>query len=227
MCPRYARLVVELLRRQRKRGLSARLFEIGFGAGTLLKAVCDGGFAFAGIEVSPAMRAQALQLLGPEHAAVLHVGDFLRDGVAAAGGPCSLVYWNDVLEHVPPDEIGDWLHEICRMLSPGGQLVTVTPNWHVRPSDVTAVFCPPRTEAAGLHFKEYTLGEIYTMLRRAGFARVAAPLLALPERFVLWGRGLIGLKRTLEPALEWLPPAAACRLCGGLALSCTIATKPD
>ena len=223
--PRHARLVVELLRRQRNRGMDARLFEIGFGAGMLLKGVGDAGFPFAGIEVSRAMREKALELLGPEHAAHLYVGDFARDEAPAADGPWSLIYWNDVFEHIPPDEIGDWLSRIHQMLPPGGQLVTVTPNWHVRPSDVTAAVRPRRTEAAGLHLREYTLREIHEMLGRAGFASVAAPLVVLPSKFVLCGRGLIGLKRVLEPALEWLPFSAASLLCRGFALSCTIATK--
>ena len=55
------------------------------------------------------------------------------------------------------------------MLATGGQLLTITPNWHVRPSDVTVAFCPPRTASAGLHLKEYTLGEVRDLLRRAGF----------------------------------------------------------
>ncbi len=111
------------------------------------------------------------------------------------------------------------------MLPPGGQLVTVTPNWHVRPSDVTSLVRPPRTEAQGLHLKEYTLREVRGMLRRAGFAKVATPLVVLPKRFVLCGGGMIGMKCALEPALEWLPFAAARLACRGFALSCTIATK--
>ncbi len=190
-----------------------------------MKAAGEAGFPFAGIEVSPVMRQRALEMLGQQHAANLHVGDFLASEVSGADGPWSLVYWNDVLEHIPPDEIGDWLERICRMLPPGGQLVTVTPNWHVRPSDVTSMLWPPRTEAAGLHLKEYTLREIHAMLRRAGFAHVAMPLLVLPKRFVLCGRGLIDLKRALEPALEWLPFSTTRLLCRGLALSCTIATR--
>jgi len=47
----------------------------------------------------------------------------------------------------------------------------------------------------------------------------------LPKRMVLCGRGLIGLKRALEPVLEWLPFPAARLACRGFALSCTIATK--
>ena len=143
----------------------------------------------------------------------------------AADGPWSLIYWNDVFEHIPPDEIGDWLQRIYQMLPPGGQLVTITPNWLCRPSDVTGRICPPRTEAEGLHLKEYTLAEVSGMLRRTGFTHVATPLVVMPQQIVLCGNGLIGLKRLLEPSLERLPYRFARLLCRGLGLSCTVATK--
>ncbi|MGA2619116.1 MAG: class I SAM-dependent methyltransferase [Thermoguttaceae bacterium] len=225
VAPRHARLVLELLRRQRRGGLEPRLFEIGYGAGTLLARVRDAGFPLAGIEVSAAMRDAALARLGPEHGGRLYVGDFMQADAPWTAGRWSLVYWNDVFEHVPPDEIGDWLRRIHGMLAPGGQLVTITPNWHVRPSDVTTAFCPPRTEAAGLHLKEYTLGEVSGLLAEAGFARVAVPLLVTRGRVLLGGRGLIRLKRALEPALEHLPLQVARQACRRFGLDCTLATK--
>jgi hypothetical protein len=223
--PRYGRLVLNLLQQQRQRGQAARFFEIGYGAGTLLKIVADAGFPMAGIEIASAMRQQAVEQIGPEYAGCLHLGEFLKCKSALADGPWSLVYWNDVFEHIPPDEIGDWLARIHEMLAVGGQLVTITPNWHCRPSDVTAAICPPRTVAEGLHLKEYTLVEVSRLLRRAGFTRVATPLVVVPRRDVLCGNGLIGLKRLLEPSLEWLPFRLAKLLCRGLGLSCTVATK--
>ncbi len=76
---RHVRLVLDLLRRQRKRGLQPRIFEIGYGAGTLLKEVRDAGFPFAGIEVSRAMQKKAVGLIGHEHQEQLRVGDFLQE----------------------------------------------------------------------------------------------------------------------------------------------------
>jgi SAM-dependent methyltransferase len=222
---RQASLVLDLLKRQQQRGQSARFFEIGYGSGTLLRIVADAGFPLAGIEIAASLHEQAVEQVGPKYADCLHLGDFLACEAALADGPWSLVYWNDVFEHIPPDEIGDWLTRIHEMLAPGGQLVTVTPNWHCRPSDITAAVCPPRTAAEGLHLKEYTLAEVYDMLRRAGFARVATPLVVLPQRLVMCGRGLVGLKRRCEPILEWLPFRLAKLLCRGFALTCTVATK--
>ncbi|MBN1911125.1 MAG: methyltransferase domain-containing protein [Pirellulales bacterium] len=222
---REARFVVRLLERQARRGRPARLFEIGYSGGVLLKRVSDAGFPVAGIEVSPTLREQAVKLLGSENAASLHVGDFLQDDLPGAEGPFGVVYWNDVFEHLLPDETHDYLRRIHSMLAPGGCLVTITPNWHRRPSDITRVFCPPRTEAAGLHLREYTLRQMVAQLHSAGFRRVATPLLATPDRLVVCGRGGIGLKRFAEPLLERLPFRLAQLLCRGLALSTTIAIK--
>ena len=76
-----------------------------------------------------------------------------------------------------------------------------------------------------MHLKEYTLVEVSRLLRRAGFTRVATPLIVVPQRVVFCGNGLIGLKRLLEPGLERLPFPFAKLLCRGLGLSCTLATK--
>ena len=223
--PRYERMLRALLVRQRKRGLRPRFFEIGYGSGVLLKHVSEWGFPAAGIEVSPAMYEQARRHVGPSDHVELHLGDFLRDDFAPDAPRPTLVYWNDVFEHVPPDEIPDFLRKIHEMLVPGGQLVTITPNWHTRPWDITAALYPPRTEAAGLHLKEYTLREVTRRLREAGFWRVATPLVVTPRWAVLGGRGLVGLKRLAEPLLELLPVRVAHLLCRGLGLCETIATK--
>lgn len=222
---RHVGLVVGLLAEAARGGREPRFFEIGLGSGTLMKNVRDAGFPVAGIEVSAELHARACQLLGEEHRGDLLRGDFLRQGFSAQQR-YSLIYWNAVFEHIPPDEIGDYLEKIYRLLSPGGQLVTLTPSWHLRPSDITAEFCPPRTEAAGLHLKEYTLREITGLVRQAGFARVATPLVLTRKRFVLWGKGLIDWKRLFEPCLERLPFYLAQIVCRKLGFCCTIAAKP-
>lgn len=222
---RGERLVVKLLSRWRARGASPRFFEIGYGCGVLLNAVRQSGFPICGIEVSAALREQACRLLGPGHRRDLLLGDLIRYDFAGPEHRYHLVFWNDVFEHIPPDEISEYLRTIHRLLIPGGQLVTLTPNWHMRPSDITAGFFPPRTEAAGLHLKEYTLCEVTGLLHQAGFPRVATPLFVTPGRIVLGGDGLAGWKRCLEPCLELLPVGLARLLCRGCGLGYTIATK--
>ncbi len=221
---RYATVVRQLLARgARSRTRPARVFEIGYGCGALLSELP--GVDVAGIEVSATMRDQARCRLGKDHPARLYLGDFLSEDLSAEAG-CDLVFWNDVFEHLAPDEVPAFLRRIYALLAPGGYLVTITPNWHMRPSDITVDFCPPRTTAVGFHLKEYTLREVSACLRDAGFDRVATPLLITHGRIVLAGSGLAGLKRLFEPWLEWLPFRLAKLACRGMGLSCTIARRP-
>lgn len=224
--PKYVQFVLQLLNEQIAQGQGRpRLFEIGYGSGLLLREVRDYGFEVGGIEVSAAMRDRAAPVLGERYAAGLLVGDFRRLTAGDLPEAPTLVYWNDVLEHVAVDEAADYLAHIHKLLAPRGQLVTITPNWLMRPSDVTGDFCPPRTPARGLHLKEYRLAEVTRMLKRAGFRRVATPLATTRKRVWLCGGGGRWAKQWLEPVLDRAPVKLARLLCRGLAMSCTIATK--
>lgn len=223
---RYVRLVLRLLREQSKQGQSQpRLFEVGYGSGALIAEARGQGFAVGGIEVSAIMREQALERVGQRDAASLLLGDLRSVKAESLGSRPTLVYWNDVLEHIPPDEIGEYLASIYELLAPGGLLVTITPNWLLRPSDVSGDFCPRRTEARGLHLKEYRLAEVSRLLRATGFRRIATPLFATHGRLVACGGGGRLVKQWVEPWLDRLPVRAAHLLCRGLAMSCTMARK--
>ena len=84
---RYTQLVGQILRRQQAAGMRPALFEVGYGFGQLLKQVVEMGFPATGIEVSPALRRRALELLGPEHDANLLLGN-LR--MSRGGRPAAL-----------------------------------------------------------------------------------------------------------------------------------------
>ncbi len=223
--PRYAEFVVRLLRRQQRRSITPSCFEVGFGSGTLLKAVADQGFDVAGVEVAAALHRDACELLGPNFREWLLVGD-IRKIASGQRGRHTLVYWNDVFEHIPPDEILEYLQAIRSMLAPGGLLVTITPNWHARPVDITREFCPLRTEARGLHLKEYTLSEVTDLLREAGFAQIRTPLAKTRKKMVTCGSGLTAAKELFEPLLERLPARLVERLTRGFCLNCTLAQNP-
>lgn len=223
---RYMRLVLDLLNRQINRGIGRpRFFEVGYGSGMLLKEISEYGFPVAGVEISTTMRDQAVQLLGLRHEKHLLLGDLRGVGFDDLDERPTLIYWNDVYEHICPDEIGDYLAHIHHLLQPGGMLVSITPNWLLRPSDVTRSFCPLRTEARGLHFKEYRLTEVTKLLKQAGFRRVATPLVVSKKRIYLCGSGLRFAKQLCEPLIDKLPIKSAHLLCRGLGLSYTIATK--
>jgi hypothetical protein len=223
---RYVQLVLRLLRAQHEmRHEQPSFFEVGYGCGALVAQVHSHHYPVGGIEVSTVMRQQALELLGERHSPFLLLGDLRQVQLDSLAGPPTLVFWNDVLEHIPPDEIDDYLVKIYELLAPGGALVTITPHWLLRPSDVTGDFCPPRTEARGLHLKEYRLTEIRRLMQRAGFGRIATPLLATRRRLVMCGGGGCLVKQWIEPWLDRLPVRAAHLICRGLALNATIAWK--
>lgn len=225
--PRYVHLVLRLLKAARRRHRQVpRMFEIGYGCGALLAEVAAAGYEVAGIEVSSSMRAQALQINPREAHEQLLLGDFLEQDMRPLTGQFDLVYWNDVFEHIPPDEIRDYLAHVSSLIRPGGTLLTITPNWHERPSDVTSDFCPPRTPARGLHLKEYSLGEVTSLLREAGFSRIETPAVVLPHKIYLGLGGLAAVKRLCEPVLEYLPFRLARLLVHGFGYAYTIAHKP-
>ncbi|MEM8680710.1 MAG: class I SAM-dependent methyltransferase [Planctomycetota bacterium] len=229
MDPRYSQMVLERLAAfgPRDETEPLDLFEIGFGAGLLLEVAANAGYGVGGLEVAPPLLAQAKERLPIAHHHHLVLGDFIKsDAIDALAGRCRVVYWNDVFEHVPVDEIEDYLARIHRMLVPGGELISITPNWHMRPSDVTADYQPPRTTAMGFHLKEYTLCEIVGLLKAAGFQNVATPSFISKRRIAHRAcSNWTPLKAILEPWLEWLPYPAAVQCCRRFGFNCTIARK--
>jgi len=226
MDARYVQLVLELLDCQVKQGLGhPGFFEIGYGCGAMLKQVSAWGYPVGGLEVSATMREEAIGVLGERHANRLLLGNLSEFDKDSLSNRPSLVYWNDVFEHICPDEIEDYLAKIHTLLVPGGSLVTITPNWLLRPSDVTGDFCPLRTEARGLHLKEYRLAEVSGLLKKTGFRRVATPLVVSKTRIFMCGSGGRWWKQLCEPLIDRLPCRMAELLCRGLGLSFTIATK--
>ncbi|MEQ8209796.1 MAG: methyltransferase domain-containing protein [Lacipirellulaceae bacterium] len=226
MDQRYIRLVLNLLERQYQRGIARpSLFEVGYGCGKLLEEVRGQGYNISGIEVSSTMRDQAVEVLGQRQEENLLLGDLLQVDEESLKIRPTAIYWNDVFEHIAPDEISDYLNKLYELLAPGGTLVTITPNWLLRPSDVTGDFCPLRTEARGLHLKEYRLAEVVMLLKQAGFRSIGTPLVSIPGRLITCGGGGRLAKQLLEPMIEKLPVKLAHLLCRGFAMSITLARK--
>lgn len=225
---RYTQFVISQLNQLEKAGIQGGLFEVGFGSGLLLDSVAQAGHDVGGLEVAPQLLEDAKSRLPAAMHEKLCFGNFLEnEAVDSLVNQFSLVYWNDVFEHIPVDEISDYLDRIFALLVPGGQLVTITPNWHMRPMDVTADFLGPRTTAIGFHLKEYRLGEVCELLRASGFNRIETPLFIGKQkitmnRWLSWTRA----KCWMEPLLEWLPYSWAVQCCRRLGFTLTVATKP-
>jgi SAM-dependent methyltransferase len=137
-----------------------------------------------------------------------------------ADNSLDVVYSNDVLEHLHPDDMMDQAKAVCRALCPGGRYVCITPNRISGPHDVSRHFS---TEPLGFHLREYTATELGSVFREAGFARVKLLVSA-------GGRRLspllpVGVIRPLEGALGCLPLSLRQSLGRGLAAVKVVAIK--
>ena len=209
--PRYERLVLALLTASGAAGCRSASSRSATAAASCSQRVRDAGYPVAGIEVSDAMRDDACRLLGADAAEHLWRAACWTSPFRSRDAAPSLIYWNDV-SGTRPARRGRGLSAADRGTAPAGRRPGDDhPQLAHPPLDVTSVFCPPRTEAAGVHLKEYTLRELTRLLRAAGFDRVATPWIVTPRRIVLCGNGMAGAERLMEPAPEWtaLPPRPA------------------
>jgi SAM-dependent methyltransferase len=126
----------------------------------------------------------------------------ITDGrvLPAEDGTVDLVYSNQLLEHLHPEDAALHAREIRRVLRPGGRYVCLTPNRLNGPHDVSAHF---DDEATGFHLKEYTTRELIGLFTGAGFSGMQVLLKARARTFVLPAAPLV----VLEHALDRLPPA--------------------
>jgi hypothetical protein len=70
------------------------------------------------------------------------------------------------MEHLHPDDATEQLHNVFDALKPGGRYLCVTPSPLNGPHDISAGF---DDTATCFHLKEYTVSELATLFRSAGF----------------------------------------------------------
>jgi len=92
----------------------------------------------------------------------------ISDGtsIPVANNSIDVVYSNQLMEHLHPDDAEQQLRNIYRVLKPGGVYYCVTPNRLSGPHDISRDF---DIEATGLHLKEYTVAELDEMFKAVGF----------------------------------------------------------
>jgi SAM-dependent methyltransferase len=180
-----------------------RYLEIGCGDAAVTFAMA-GRAAFAyGLDVVDA--------LVPTESAPENFRLLLSDGVniPLPSASIDLVYSNQLMEHLHPDDAGAQLREILRVLAPGGRYLCRTPSRLTGPHDISGYF---EYEATGFHLREYDYRGLRRMMREAGFAQVS---------FFVGGRRRaplpFALAASLETALEALPRTARCRAARRLA----------
>jgi SAM-dependent methyltransferase len=140
---------------------TARLLDVGFGAGTLMEAAARAGWSVSGVEVSQTA-AEHVRGLGFD----VFCGE-LKDA-QYPGDYFDVVMASEVLEHVP--EPRPLIAEMARIVRPGGLLWATTPHGRGISSKTLglkwSVISPPE------HLQLFSLGSIRALLREAGFRRV-------------------------------------------------------
>jgi SAM-dependent methyltransferase len=142
-----------------------RVLDLGCGAGRFLTALKDAGADPVGVEIAEAAAERA-------RATGVEVRLVEPDGTLPFGhGEFDLVWCSEVLEHIP--DVAAVLHEVRRVLKPGGRLLLTVPH-HGRLQ--VAVIALTRFDAhfdpLGQHLRFYTATSLAATLREAGFEDV-------------------------------------------------------
>lgn len=83
-------------------------------------------------------------------------------------GSVDLVYSDQLMEHLHPDDAVEQLRNIAATIRPGGAYLCRTPNRLSGPHDVSGHFVD---RAEGFHLREYSLRELATLFAGVGLAR--------------------------------------------------------
>ncbi|WP_051389920.1 class I SAM-dependent methyltransferase [Bradyrhizobium sp. Ec3.3] len=94
----------------------------------------------------------------------------LSDGISIPV-KATLIFSNQLMEHLHPDDARDQLANVFAALEPDGKYFCITPSRMNGPHDVSRGI---DEVARGFHLREYTNRELAGLFRSVGFARVQA-----------------------------------------------------
>ena len=115
-------------------GKDARIFDLGCGSGSLLKALQEAGYSQAfGMDISEE-QVQVAQRMGVSNVELGDGLDFLR----RQQQQFDVVTGMDIIEHFTKDELVDLLQAVRHSLKPGGMAIFRTPNMDALLSSVFA-----------------------------------------------------------------------------------------
>lgn len=83
-----------------------------------------------------------------------------------------VVYSNDLVEHLHPDDMDKHLRQCHRILRNNGYYICVTPHRDTGPHDATKYVRPKASPPEGLHLVEYDYRMIGALLKAHGFDRI-------------------------------------------------------
>jgi SAM-dependent methyltransferase len=133
---------------------------------------------------------------------------FLKTGgteIDLPDGYANLIYSNQLMEHLHPDDAIAQLKEIHRVLKPGGRYICVTPSRLTGPHDISTYFA---YEPAGFHLREYDHATLAAIFREAGFRQAHAHVTVKGRHFLL----PVGPMIAAEKVVQAMPAAIRLRL---------------
>ncbi len=180
-----------------------RVLEIGCGLGTQARLFAERCRSYAGVDISEEVLTHRFDM--PENV-LLRVADAVNL-FSFADDSFDMVMSSQLIEHLHPDDVHLHLAEVARVLAPGGRYVFETPNRVTGPHDVSRHF---DDVATCFHLREYTNGEMLSMLREAGFRRFRSPFFRQAayeknERLASVAEFPADWKRPVERVVSMLP----------------------
>ena len=186
---RHAASLVALLRPYLRR--DADFVEIGPGSGCALSLeVCRHVRHVTAIDVST-----EISRVESHPANFTHV---IYDGIDINQPPGSadIVFSNQVLEHLHPNDAVRQIDDIHRALRPGGVFLFTVPNRLSGPGDISKYF--DTRAATGFHLREYSHWELRRILKAAGFSTIGA-IIGMNETYFRFPLALLeGVERALD-----------------------------
>ena len=95
----------------------------------------------------------------------------ISDGISIPVAGANLIFSNQLMEHLHPDDALDQLRNIYEALAANGRYLCITPSRLHGPHDVSKYY---DKVASGFHLKEYTVSELAQLFRAVGFRSVHA-----------------------------------------------------
>lgn len=131
--------------------------EIGCGAGNLITALSINNLNCVGIDANdPEIRNDKVTFIKSS--------DIL---IPLSDNSFDVVFSDQFLEHLHPEDVTIHLNEVYRILRPNGRYIVRTPNKISGPHDISKYF---DDVASCLHLKEWTYSELSCLLEKSGFA---------------------------------------------------------
>jgi 2-polyprenyl-3-methyl-5-hydroxy-6-metoxy-1,4-benzoquinol methylase len=163
----------ELVRRVR-RHLAGReaILDYGSGAGALVDELLRRGYRVAGSDASPAA-VEALRRRLDGHPRFL--GAFRSEDLLAADAPrFDAIFATEVVEHLYDDWLDALLHDLRRIVRPGGRIVFTTPNDEDLTQEQLACPCCGKPFHRWQHVRSWSRESLTAHLEARGFRTVEA-----------------------------------------------------